>query len=72
MLFCMAAGIKPAAFCVHAAESLSRGVTLCQLLAYLRLIDLARSHDIRFVEARGLDIRKGVRFYKDGSEWIAV
>ena len=24
------------------------------------------------MEARGLDTRKGVRFTKDGSEWIAV
>ena len=39
---------------------------------YATLRDLARSRNIRFVEARGLDTRRGIRFTKDGSEWIAV
>ncbi len=41
-------------------------------LDYPTLRDLARSRNIRYVEARGLDTRKGVRFRKDGSDWIAV
>ncbi len=41
-------------------------------LDYPALCDLARSRNIRYVEARGLDTRKGVRFRKDGSDWIAV
>jgi len=41
-------------------------------LDYTALRDLARSRNIRYVEARGLDTRKGVRFHKDGSDWIAV
>jgi len=41
-------------------------------LDYPTLRDLARSRNIRYVEARGLDTRKGVRFSKDGSDWIAV
>lgn len=36
------------------------------------LMDLARSKNIKVVEARGLDTRRGVRFHKDGSEWIAM
>ena len=42
------------------------------MLDYTALCDLARSRNIRYVEARGLDTRKGVRFSKDGSDWIAV
>ena len=42
------------------------------VLDYPTLIDLARSRGIRFVEARGLDTRKGVRFHRDGSDWVAV
>ena len=42
------------------------------MLDYPTLCDLARSRNIKYVEARGLDTRKGVRFTKDGSEWIAV
>jgi hypothetical protein len=42
------------------------------MLDYATLCDLARSRNIRYVEARGLDTRKGVRFTKDGSDWIAV
>jgi len=42
------------------------------VLEYPTLIDLARSRNINFVEARGLDIRKGVRFRHEGREWIAV
>ena len=42
------------------------------VLDYPTLIDLARSRNIRFVEARGLDTRKGVRFRREGREWIAV
>ena len=42
------------------------------MLDYQALCDLARSRNIRYVEARGLDTRKGVRFSKDGSDWIAV
>ena len=41
-------------------------------LDYTKLRDLARSRNIMYVEARGLDLRKGVRFTKDGREWIAV
>ncbi len=41
-------------------------------LDYSTLRDLARSRNIEYVEARGLDLRKGVRFHKDGREWIAV
>lgn len=51
---------------------MEKGNSKASFLDYPTLIDLARSRDIRFVEARGLDTRKGVRFYKDGSEWIAV
>ena len=39
---------------------------------YRSLIDLARSRNIKVVEARGLDMRKGIRFQKNGSEWIAL
>jgi hypothetical protein len=39
---------------------------------YPTLIDLARSRNIKFVEARGLDTRKGIRFGRNGSQWIAV
>jgi len=42
------------------------------MLDYQTLCDLARSRNIRYVEARGLDTRKGIRFTKDGSDWIAV
>jgi len=42
------------------------------MLDYSALCDLARSRNVRYVEARGLDTRKGVRFSKDGSDWIAV
>jgi len=42
------------------------------MLDYTALCDLARSRNIRYVETRGLDTRKGVRFSKDGSDWIAV
>lgn len=41
-------------------------------IEYAGLCELARSRKIRYVEARGLDTRKGVRFWKDGSDWIAV
>jgi hypothetical protein len=41
-------------------------------LDYPTLCDLARSRNIRYMEARGLDTRKGIRFTKDGSDWIAV
>lgn len=41
-------------------------------LDYLTLCDLARSRGIRYVEADGLDMRKGMRFWKDGTDWIAV
>jgi hypothetical protein len=41
-------------------------------LDYTKLRDLARSRNIMYVEARGLDLRKGVRFAKDGRDWIAV
>ena len=41
-------------------------------LDYPTLRDLARSRNIKYVEARGLDTRKGVRFTKDGIDWIAV
>jgi hypothetical protein len=39
---------------------------------YPTLIDLARSQCIKFVEARGLDTRKGIRFRQGECEWIAV
>ena len=42
------------------------------MLNYQALCDLAKSRKIKFVEARGLDTRKGVRFLKDGEEWIAI
>ena len=41
-------------------------------LDYTTLRDLARSRNITYVEARGLDLRKGIRFAKDGRDWIAV
>lgn len=41
-------------------------------LDYTTLRDLARSRNIKYVEARGLDTRRGVRFTKDGLDWIAV
>jgi hypothetical protein len=41
-------------------------------LDYQALCDLAKSRNIKCVEARGLDLRKGVRFHKDESEWIAI
>lgn len=41
-------------------------------LDYTTLRDLARSRNIIYLEARGLDARKGVRFTKGGREWIAV
>lgn len=42
------------------------------ILDYTTLQDLARSRNIKYVEAKGLDTRRGVRFTKDGSDWIAV
>jgi len=42
------------------------------MLDYSALCDLARSRNVRYVEARGLDTRKGERIPKDGSDWIAV
>lgn len=39
---------------------------------YRTLVDLARTHAIQVVEARGLDTRNGVRFFKNGREWIAL
>lgn len=41
-------------------------------LDYVTLQDLARSLNIRYVEAHGLDMRRGIRFKKDGTDWIAV
>jgi hypothetical protein len=41
-------------------------------LDYQTLTDLARSRNIHCLEAHGLDMRKGVRFHKEGREWIAV
>ncbi len=41
-------------------------------LDYTALRELVRSRNIKFVEARGLDTRKGVRFKKDGTDWIAI
>lgn len=35
-------------------------------------MDLARAANFKVVEARGLDTRNGIRFHKDGLEWIAV
>jgi hypothetical protein len=39
---------------------------------YRTLQDLARSANFKVVEAKGLDNRNGVRFHKEGVEWIAV
>ncbi len=39
---------------------------------YRALSDLARSLNIHVVEADRLDMRRGIRFLHDGSEWIAV
>ena len=41
---------------------MEKGKGKASFLDYPTLIELARSRDIRFVEARGLDTRKGVRF----------
>ncbi|MGC9194415.1 MAG: hypothetical protein ACP5IL_03050 [Syntrophobacteraceae bacterium] len=41
-------------------------------LDYTTLQDLARSRNVTCIEARGLDLRKGVRFTRDGHDWIAV
>ncbi len=37
---------------------------------YDGLIALAESRGIRCVEAHGLDTRRGVRFSRDGQDWI--
>ena len=42
------------------------------VLDYSALCELALSRNIKYVEAKGLDTRKGVRFSKNGSDWIAV
>ncbi len=39
---------------------------------YTTLLDLARTANIKVVEVKGLDTRNGVRFHKDGLDWIAV
>lgn len=51
---------------------MEQGKSKASFLDYPTLMDLARSRHIRCVEARGLDTRKGVRFRKDGGDWIAV
>ncbi len=43
-----------------------------QRMDYRTLLDLARSLNVKVVEARGLDTRRGVRFHHDGMEWIAL
>ncbi len=39
---------------------------------YDRLVGLAESRGFRCVEARGLDTRRGLRFSRDGQEWIVI
>jgi hypothetical protein len=41
-------------------------------LDYPMLQDLARSRGIKVIEAKGLDTRRGVRFCRNGTEWLAV
>jgi hypothetical protein len=43
-----------------------------QRMDYRTLMDLALSKNIRVLEAKGLDMRRGIRFRKDGRDWIAV
>ena len=43
-----------------------------QRMDYRTLMDLALSRNVRVLEAKGLDMRKGIRFHKDGTDWIAV
>jgi len=42
------------------------------MIDYTTLRDLARSRNIMYIEARGLDTRRGIRFTKDRLEYIAV
>jgi hypothetical protein len=41
-------------------------------LDYKGLQELAHARNIRLVEARGLENKCGVRFKKDGEDWIAI
>jgi hypothetical protein len=52
--------------------AMKEGKHKASFIDYPTLIDLARSQCIKFVEARGLDTRKGIRFRQGDSEWIAV
>lgn len=44
---------------------------LCEM-DYGALVLLAGSMDIKVVEVRGLDSRRGIRFCHEGSEWILL
>ncbi|MCU0587571.1 MAG: hypothetical protein MUF52_05380 [Syntrophobacteraceae bacterium] len=39
---------------------------------YTTLLDLARASNLKVVEARGLDTRNGIRFNRNGVDWIAL
>jgi hypothetical protein len=39
---------------------------------YTTLLDLARTANFKVVEARGLDTRNGIRFHRNGLDWIAI
>jgi len=39
---------------------------------YEKLIKLAEDRNIKCAEARGLDTRRGVRFSRDGQDWIVL
>ncbi len=43
-----------------------------QRIDYTTLRDLARAAHLKVVEAKGLDTRNGIRFQRDGIDWIAV
>lgn len=46
--------------------------TTTDRIEYERLVELAGERHIKCAEARGLDTRRGVRFTKDGQEWIVL
>ena len=43
-----------------------------QRIDYTTLQDLARAANLKIVEAKGLDTRNGIRFQRNGIDWIAV
>lgn len=51
---------------------MEKRVNKASRLDYTTLQDLARARNVTCIEARGLDLRKGVRFSRDGHDWIAV